>query len=511
MKIRRGKQGGVRRPSGGPQSGGVLLFALITVLTVSVLAASYAQVTSAVTRRQGRSVDTKQAFYLAEAGLAESFAGLMVGKTGTVGSEQAPAVFGSGLFWVEATEIGLGNVRLESTAMSGGGRAHLSLVVEKGGTNFGRLGVFSDDDLTVPDGVLIDGFDSRKGTYAEQAVGDPMQIGGGQQPPPRPSQLAELGTNGDITVTETGRTPTLVFANLNTGPQGQVTVVGTPDLQGAVTASTDPVELPAVVVPPLAQQAGVAHSNGLTLVIPPGDASYEYLSVTSGSELVIQGPASIVVEDLEVLGSSSTLVFDTGLGPIELFVSGSLTFQSGSRVEMSCTNPSDVRVFVTGAEPATLSATSTFHGMLYAPAAAASVGRNFVLFGSLTADALAIAPGAKLHFDQYLNYVGAKVGLPCKLSWRIVSLDSPVPGGAAGIDPFRFLGLDPATLLSPSESHADSLLELDYLDLGGVPRTYSGPESAFDWTQVQSVTSGTRNGISLKIVAQFLAALVPLN
>lgn len=484
----------------------MLLFALITVLTVSVLAASYAQVNSAVTRRQGRAVDTKQAFYLAEAGLAEAFAGMMIGKSGTVGTEEAPAVFGTGLFWVEATDIGQGNVRLESTALSGGGRAHLSLVVEKGGTNFGRLGVFSNDDMMVPDGATIDGFDSRKGTYSSQAPAA-MQIGG--SPATRtPSQLAEIGSNGNITVSEAART-TQVYANVNTGPQGQLTVVGTPVMQGDVGARTETVSLPGVIIPPIVQQAGVTHANGLTLVLPPGDANYEYLRVNSDSDLVIQGPARIVVGDFELRGTSG-LTFDTDFGPVELFVSGELTFEAGSTVATG-TNPSDLRVYVTGTDPATLASASSFYGMIYAPAVLASVARPFVLFGSLSADSLSIATSAKLHFDQYLKFVGAKVGLPTQMSWRLVSLDSPVAGGAAGVDPFRLLGLDPAVLPMPGDAHADSMLDIQYVDLGSAPRTYTGLESAFDWSQVQTVSGGTRNGISIKVVQQYFAAAQPLN
>ena len=81
--------------------GNALVLSLIVVLVVSTLAASFLQLTSAVTRRQANAVDIKQAFYLAESGLTEAYSGLMQGKTGSVGSQADPAIFGRGLFWVE--------------------------------------------------------------------------------------------------------------------------------------------------------------------------------------------------------------------------------------------------------------------------------------------------------------------------------------------------------------------------------------------------------------------------
>ena len=59
------------------------------------------------------------------------YVGLGIAKTGNVGSETEPAVYGDGLLWVEATDLGDNLVQLESTGMWGSGRATLGLVVER--------------------------------------------------------------------------------------------------------------------------------------------------------------------------------------------------------------------------------------------------------------------------------------------------------------------------------------------------------------------------------------------
>src|SRR5262245_39371618 len=122
------------RATGGAarRRGSALVLSLVAVGTVVVLAASFTQFASAVGNRQTQSLHKKRAFYMAEAGLAESFSAFSCGRSGNVGTEEAPAKLGDGLFWVEATELVPGIVKLESTGMVGTGRAVLSLVAKRG-------------------------------------------------------------------------------------------------------------------------------------------------------------------------------------------------------------------------------------------------------------------------------------------------------------------------------------------------------------------------------------------
>ena len=153
---------------GSGRRGSALLIALFTLITVAAVGAMYLQITSATMRRQTAEVQTTRAFYLAEAGLAESFQALRIGRTGQVGSEAAPAVFGNGLLWVDAIETVDSQVRLTSTALVGQGRSSLSLVVEPVEI---PLGFFSDEDLVVDEVLLVDGFNSEEATYEEEVGG----------------------------------------------------------------------------------------------------------------------------------------------------------------------------------------------------------------------------------------------------------------------------------------------------------------------------------------------------
>ena len=73
------------------------MLALVTVTVAAVLVSSVLGLSAATTRRQSQSVDDRRAFYLCEAGLAEAFEAVRVGRRGQLGSIDAPAMFGDGL------------------------------------------------------------------------------------------------------------------------------------------------------------------------------------------------------------------------------------------------------------------------------------------------------------------------------------------------------------------------------------------------------------------------------
>src|SRR6185503_2690399 len=161
---------GRRTESGrwGARRGGALVLSLIAVATVVVLSASFARFTSSVANRQAQAVQRKRAFYLAEAGLAEAFAGFTCGKSGNVGTEGEPALLGDGVFWVAVTDMGDDVFRLDSTGMVGTGTAKVSLVARRGTDDPSALGVFSSGTVSLGAGSLVDAYDSGKGAYSTQ-------------------------------------------------------------------------------------------------------------------------------------------------------------------------------------------------------------------------------------------------------------------------------------------------------------------------------------------------------
>ena len=461
--------------------GGVLALSLVAVGVVAILSMTYLQLSANVTRRQVGAVDTKMSFYLAEAGLAESYSGLMVGHTGSVGTQEEPALHGDGVFWVEATPLDGDLIELESTGMAKSGKAVLSLVVRKGQTNVGALGIFSGTDLVVPNGAHIDGYDSSEGDYAVQAALNPELI-----------QNARVGSNGNIVVHESLRGTTEVLGDVTPGPGGSVQVIGSPTITGTTESSAGPFELGSVQTPLVTLGSGVSQVAGAPLVVPAGTFGAEFLQLAANSEVILQGPLKLVVNDLTV-GPGAELVFDTENGEVEVFVADALELDPAAVLTTAAEDASQVTLNVAGTTPVVLDAAGSFHGLVFAPQATVTVAAGFELFGSVVAQTLALAPGAQLHYDEHLIESGAEDALPQIVSWRIAELPQGSPN-SVGVDPFTILGVSPAALPLPSKAHEDQDLEIVYLNSLLLPSNYNGLESAFDWAQVRLVLYLKRTG-----------------
>lgn len=480
MRLRNRNQHSRRR-------GGVLLFSLITAGVVAVLATCLLQLAGASMRRQASALEIKRSFYAAEAGLAEAYGGLRVGKTGNVGSSAMPARLGEGLFWVTARDLDASRVQLDSTGMVGLGRAVLSLVAERGETSVASLGMFSDGSLAIPPGVQIVGYDSELGAPIEPPPVAPAPAPGTPLP-----LVARLGSNQSIQVDASKGSPTVIYGDLGHGPSGQTVVGSDATHVGEIAGREESAELPEVELP---QQPGtnvVSPRSGKTLVLTPEDRAIGAIHVGAGAQVIVQGPARVVVNQLTV-GANGHLEFDTQMGPIALYVAGEAQLQAGSTVSTTSTDPS--RLLVQGANGADIGllGQGALYGVVYTPAGEVTVGPTTPVYGAVVAQSLVVQPGAKLYFDRHLDDVAFELALPRMLSWRVVEMSS-ASNVSEGHDPFQILGVDRNSLPSPAAAHADQPIHVSYENLVGTPMVYDGPESGMDWTNVRAVTDLKRDG-----------------
>lgn len=438
------------RPSCGPRGtrgGGVLVMALLALMVVGMAGATLLELSRGIARRRAHALDATQAFYLAEAGLAESFAALGMGRNGRVGTSERPAAFGRGVFWVEVVDHGNGRLELVSHGLHGTARTRVSLLVDRPAADVGGLGLFGGEELALEPGARVDGYDSRRGRYADQLVDGSHAEGG-----------ARLGSNGDIRLAGAPGRPTEVFGDAAPGPDERVIASGDVHVTGSREPRREESSLPAVVLPDLERRPALEHGEARPLILPPGDQGYEALRVGDGAELVLRGPALILVDRL-VVAAGGSLAIDTTDGPVHLFVAERLELEPGSRVATSGEATDDVVVRVAaeqedgGPPRVRLAAEGEFHGQVVAPAADALVEAGFELFGGLNARRVRLGPGAALHTDSALATAN-RFGVPPteRHAWRLVEQDRlSVPGRIA--DPFTFLGVDPATLPAPRDAH----------------------------------------------------------
>lgn len=499
-----------RQRSSVSRRGAALFVALFAAASVAVLATCLLQISGSVQKRQLASADLRRAFYLADAGLAEAYAGLTIGKTGNVGSAGAPAKLGKGVFWVQATDVDADHVRLESTGMAGRARATVEMTVERGEESVATLGFFANQPLTVPAGASVGGYDSS--APADPTGGGLGGLGGlsglgglGGGGAPSSSPKGRIGSNGDIVLQGTAKNPTTVTADLAPGAGHQATIGRHVTHTGTISPRTASAPLPAVELPFEPTGTGVDHQGPNTLVVQPGELGIAYLRLASGSHAIIQGPCSLVVEDLTV-ASGATLEFDTDDGAIGVWVGDVLAIEDGSQVVCSSNDPTDVTIQVASDQPAHFGAAGAFYGVLYAPQAQATVGSGAAVNGACVAEQVVLSPGSKLNFDVHIDEATALDVLPTLLAWRILELESVV-NNATGNDPFEILGVDPARLLPPSKAHADVPLHVVYQNLAGTTLTYDGMESGFDWANVRAVQSLERSGKPVGYMPADTAAL----
>ncbi len=463
--------------------GSVLLACLGIVLTMAAMSALLLQLETTRARQQLFSADQKRALNLAEAGLAEAYYGLTVGLTGAVGTPGSPARFGDGLFWVEADELPNELISLESTGMCGVGRATLGLVVRRVPVSIASLGVMGGDRVTIGNRVLVDSYDSRESA----APTDEAPL----------SNSFRIQSNGDITVGGNAR----IEGDATPGPSGSVLLSTGATVTGATTPSAAPVTLPTIQTPQLPDKAFTNPLLPSQLALPSGEGAYGDVTILAGSKLTVTGPATLSIEELSI-GAAAHLHFDTSAGPITLYVKDWLNLASTAQVTFSNRDPKLLTVMVAASQtqdrngdllpdpPVNFSYPGVFYGSLYAPQARLALPNGFEFFGALAAKDLALGGNSKVHFDVALETESnGEASAVNKLAWRVIDVPLEVARKFAP-DPFEALGVDPDTLEKPADAHEDAgyMIHILYIDLSDMPRSYRGPESAFDWGQVKSVT-----------------------
>ena len=461
----------------GSERGAALIYSVVAVMVVSILAAGFMQLALSVTRRLSSTSDTTQAFNIAEAGLSEAYTGLGVARTGNVGTVDAPAAFGGGLVWVEATAHANGMIELESTGMYGTGRATIGLACEPVARSVATLGFFTLEDLRLNPSVRLDSYDSSLGAYLDQ-INTALNNQG------------LIGSNGDISIAS-GIT---ILGDVIYGPTGKIDIASGSVVTGGTSARPELETLPPIEVPNIPLGKPVKYTSGVPMVVPPGEAGYPVLDMGKNTKLVLKGPLTLVAGDF-ILRSGAQLLFDTTDGPIDVYVTNSLDFNTSSVVSTSTNKTADSTFLVAAPEGKTVNfgAKSQFYGFIYAPDADVHISAQYELYGGLACRSLQLAAQGKMHLDTALGAL-LESSLPIMRSWRVVEL--PQRASINRMDPFDVLGLDPNALPTLAAAHEDQVLELRYVDMEGRTQNYFGRESDFDWQDVKELLYGVRDGLA---------------
>jgi len=470
------------------RAGSALLPSLIIVVLMASLGAGLIQVQSAGMRQQLSAMDRMRALYIAEAGLAESFSAICVGKTGIVGTPEYPAEFAGGVYWVEAEEDASGRITLDSVGLYGSGRFAVSVVVRRSVNPLGMQGMHGESDVVLRGGAILDGYDSRLGSYDSQL--DPTQ------PVATTGAGGRLSSNGDVTLAGDPLVPgddTYVFGDALSGPEGTLTIDPDVVVTGAAEPLLSTVDLPRIDVPDLGSSEGTRGvAPGTTLVLT-GDHRFGALSASSGGTLRVQGPARLHVDSL-ALASGARLELDSSAGPVILYVERSFQLPTGSELETVSQDPTGTAVYLGSltdgvqAPSFELASRGTFHGLLYGPDIDVELPSDLRVFGAVAGSSVTLADGARLTYDHALaTSPGLGIAtLPGILSWKIDELpDDPLV--QKRIDPLLQLALRGTPPIPSAQAHREQTIKLEYKTLLGVPLVYTGLDGLLNWLLVGTV------------------------
>ncbi len=365
---------------------------VVTAVLVSSLAAvslSLASLSRSSAAENRAAREESNAYYIAQAGLAQAVQDLRAGGTGAVGSQQDQQDFGGSRFWVEATDIG-GDMRsLVATGLDDSAGARVELVLQIMNLPFFRFGAFGELGLTLDSNATVDSYNSNNGPYGSTVA-----------------QKGNAGSNGNIRLRQNSR----IHGNATPGPGQSVTILGNAVVTGATTPAPTLLEMPAIEFP---VQPGFLNQGAG--ILPPGTHAFNKLVVGSSSTLIINGPADIVCNLME-LRSNAKVVVNATLGPVNFYVKGDFVLNSNAQVYSSTYKPADIHMYLNGdniIEPDVevqvdpdsefeFNSNSKIYGVVYAPNASVEINSNFELFGSLMAKKLHLDSNSKIHFDEAL-------------------------------------------------------------------------------------------------------------
>ena len=500
--------------------GAALLLSLLAVLAVGTISATLSRIQATMESNLQFSSDRRAALYVAEAGIAEATLAVSQGKSGTLGSEAAPAGFGRGVFWVESADLPDGSVQLECTAQVGTAEFVLEGHVVPNLNPVASRGFFGLDEVRIGEGTLVDGFDSSRGSYASQVT---------EHTPHRTTGLqGRIGTMGRIVVDAARPTPeeplepsSFAWSEWLGRPRGGA---GRP--AGAAVAGPGPSSGPGPAGPTgpgaatelhaafdgFVVASGEAVLDGVIDVDPPGflpppsvrpetkgavlgdvvvsgtqrgvglGASVEVegdVIVRSGATLQLEGPLVLSLSELR-LERDARLLLDDGAGPIQLHLEGGLRCDAGSRFETVVPGEAGhgtsihVPELPEPREALSLPAAGRFHGWLYAPGDHVFVPAGLRWLGSIMARTLETAPGARLSHDERFRIGGQGIATtPRLVAWQII----PVGDGLSRrltLDPVLSLQRAGVTPVPSSAAAPETTCEVVYLDETGTACTHSG-------------------------------------
>lgn len=371
-------------------------------------------------KEQHAAQQTIRAELAADAALSQSLVEVQNGRSGVLGSAQAPVTLAGEKVYVTSTSFGASGtlLKLLATAIRGKNKTSAELVLQNNVDPHNMWAAFGLDYVYMSSQAKIDSYDSSLGTYASQ---DTHGSGSGAWA----NANGNIGSNGDITL----RQNSLVFGNAAAGPGDSTTIVGNAAVSGSTAPQLTDLQWPSVSLP--VNPAVGATPFTTNTAVSSGTHAYGTTALSTGVTVTVSGPATLVFDSL-TMRSGSSIIVNQANGPVDIYVVNNVVMSSNTTIRSVDYSPASVRLHLLSdnifdpnvqvqLDQVEFDSNSTLYGTIYAPTAAVVIDSNFEVFGGIVAQRVDLRSNSRIHFDEALaRALNAGQAHFTRISWRVI-------------------------------------------------------------------------------------------
>lgn len=268
--------------------------------------------------------------------------------------------------------------------------------------------LFVKDSLSLTSGTIVDGYNSKAGSYGGTNSLNNITIGTNTTANAA-LQFSKADTiYGDVTV-GVGADPV------------EAVVTGAGKITGSLSAAIESRELPATVPPALPSKGNLKAKGGTVVLTSADSGAYKKIKLEHGATLAIGANEDVVLRVTENFkvehaggkieireGGSLTLYFDSaaGGGGCGGHCGKSVPFINFDNLTQSAAN---LQIYANFTGDFKFGSTGDFYGTVYAPKADLYMSSGDDIYGAFTGNTITQQTTGNIHYDEALKTAGAGI------------------------------------------------------------------------------------------------------
>jgi len=394
------------------ESGIALITGLLILMSLTTIGLFATNTTIVYQDISANLKESKQGFYLAEAGIQHARLFLVQHSdnwSSYASSTATPLIaatqlFNLGTYTVTVQDAGGGGLRIRSTGSTPG---QANVVIEallRRNTSLFPCAVCARGTIALSGGTTTDSFDSSVSGYTEY---NPLTAG---------SNGHVRSSNGDISLSGDG---TQVQGNATAGGSGTVSVSAGATVTGTTTNGAPPLAFPPVDTSPCGSPPAYSVSDGITG--GDYDPSTGELQASDGTTVIL-APGTYCFRNVKLSGGGILQVNDAVKIYLDIKNSGEKSdFAAGSSggVVNTTGKAENLQIFsLSSSQEIKLRGGTQVYMAVYAPNSTITFSGGGDIYGAMVGHTITDSNGTKVHYDVHLNSLaGSGVVM---LAWRQV-------------------------------------------------------------------------------------------